>query len=128
RVVGPRYETMDPSASPLLGRERELKQLRLALQAALDGHGSALHVIGDAGIGKSRMVRELRADLPTGVVQVIGRCVSFEVERPYALLARLLRDIVRVPAGHDETAAREVCSACWRGSAQRSIRTTRRCC
>jgi tetratricopeptide (TPR) repeat protein len=66
-----------------------------------------VHLVGDAGIGKSRLVRELRAGSESEVVQVVGRCVSFEVDRPFALLARLIRDVVRVPSGNDEDTARE---------------------
>jgi class 3 adenylate cyclase/tetratricopeptide (TPR) repeat protein len=106
RVLGARFELVSPSANPLVGRQAELQRLRGALEAATRGLGGFVHLVGDAGIGKSRLVRELRGDIPPEIQQVVGRCVSFEVERPYALLARLLRDIVRVPSGQDEAAAR----------------------
>jgi tetratricopeptide (TPR) repeat protein len=51
------------------------------------------------------LIAELRTGLPPDVLQIAGRCVSFEVERPYALLARLLRVVVRVPSGEGEQAA-----------------------
>src|SRR5205807_4119805 len=76
------------------------------MRAAASGQGGFVHLVGDAGIGKSRLVRELRAELAPEVRQVVGRSVSFEVEQPYALLARLLRDVVRVPTGQDQAAAR----------------------
>jgi len=107
RVLGPRYESVDPSAVPLVGRADELAMLREAFDASSSGRGRMVHLEGDAGIGKSRLVRELRAGTGEDVVQVVGRCVSFEVDRPFALLARLIRDVVRVPAGNDELAARE---------------------
>ena len=52
----------DSSANPLdrlalgvfVGRERELEQLRGALDAALDGHGSVVMLFGEPGIGKTR--------------------------------------------------------------------------
>jgi len=107
RVLGARYESVDPSAVPLVGRSNELAQLERALDLARRGHGGMVHVVGDAGIGKSRLVRELRLGMPPEVLQVVGRCVSFEVDRPYALLARLVRDVVRLPPENDENAARE---------------------
>ncbi|HET6316994.1 MAG TPA: adenylate/guanylate cyclase domain-containing protein, partial [Chloroflexota bacterium] len=106
RVLGPRYESIDPSAVPMVGRGAELARLRRAFEAASSGRGSTVHLTGDAGIGKSRLVRELRAATPPDVVQVVGRCVSFEVDRPYALLARLVRDVLRVPSGNAEHEAR----------------------
>jgi adenylate cyclase len=106
RVLGARFELVNPLAMPLVGRQAELQRLRSALEAATRGTGGFVHLVGDAGIGKSRLIRELRGDIPPEIMQVVGRCVSFEVDRPYALLARLLRDIVRVPSGQDEAAAR----------------------
>jgi class 3 adenylate cyclase/tetratricopeptide (TPR) repeat protein len=106
RVLGPRYDNVDPSAVPLIGRAPELARLREALARAAGGRGGLVHLVGDAGIGKSRLVRELRAGLPPETIQVVGRCVSFERDRPYALLARLIRDVVRVTPNNAESESR----------------------
>ena len=106
RVVGQRVEAPTMAEAPLVGRETELDHLTGALHAATQGRGGFVHLVGDAGIGKSRLVRELRARAPSEVIQVTGRCASFELDSPYALLARLLRDVVRVPAGENESEAR----------------------
>jgi len=42
-----------------VGRDAELEQLRRAQQLAGDGHGQVVAVIGEAGVGKSRLVYEL---------------------------------------------------------------------
>jgi hypothetical protein len=42
-----------------VGRDAELAQLRRAQQLAGDGHGQVVAVIGEAGVGKSRLVYEL---------------------------------------------------------------------
>jgi hypothetical protein len=55
------------SANPLdrlargvfVGRERELDQLRAALDAALEGRGSVVMLVGEPGIGKTRTIQEL---------------------------------------------------------------------
>jgi adenylate cyclase len=106
RVLGARYESVDPASMPLVGRASELSTLRQALDEATLGRGRMVHLVGEAGIGKSRLVRELRGGSAPDVIQVVGRCVSFEANRPLALLARLIRDVVRVPTGNDERAAR----------------------
>ncbi|HTD79265.1 MAG TPA: adenylate/guanylate cyclase domain-containing protein, partial [Chloroflexota bacterium] len=106
RVLGQRFEAATMVEAPLVGRQTELDHLSGALDQAVQGQGGFVHLVGEAGIGKSRLVRELRARTPTEVIQVVGRCVSFELDRPYALLARLLRDVVRVPAGENESEAR----------------------
>jgi hypothetical protein len=46
-------------ATPLLGRDRELIELRGALSRAVAGHGKLLLISGEAGIGKTRLVGEL---------------------------------------------------------------------
>jgi predicted ATPase/class 3 adenylate cyclase len=46
-------------SSPLVGREQEMEQLKAALGKLIDGKGSIISVIGEAGIGKSRLTREL---------------------------------------------------------------------
>ena len=42
-----------------VGRDAELGQLRRAQQRAGDGHGQVAAVVGEAGVGKSRLVYEL---------------------------------------------------------------------
>ena len=46
--------------SPLVGRESEMQRLKESLDALSEGHGQVVAVIGDAGIGKSRLVEEAR--------------------------------------------------------------------
>jgi Adenylate and Guanylate cyclase catalytic domain/AAA ATPase domain len=41
-----------------VGRDREVEQLRRAQQLAGDGHGQVVAVVGEAGVGKSRLVYE----------------------------------------------------------------------
>jgi len=42
-----------------VGRDAEMEQLRRALEKAAQGHGQVAAVVGEAGIGKSRLVHEL---------------------------------------------------------------------
>ena len=106
RVLGVRSDSPTAVEPPLVGRSSELSQLVIALEAAGEGRGSAIHLVGDAGIGKSRLVRELRRGAAPGVQLLVGRCVSFENERPYALIARMLRNVVRIALGQEEAVAR----------------------
>src|SRR5438552_1986919 len=48
-------------AAPLVGRDEEMGTLRRAVDEALDGRGQMVALIGEAGLGKSRLTEETRA-------------------------------------------------------------------
>jgi tetratricopeptide (TPR) repeat protein len=77
---------------PLVGREPDLARLDERLESALSGHGRLLVMIGEAGIGKSRLVAEL---LATAMQQqgrvLIGRCYETERILPFAPWVDALR-------------------------------------
>jgi DNA-binding SARP family transcriptional activator len=64
--------------APLVGRETELNQLRLALERALRDRGCGLvTVLGPAGIGKSRLAAEFQAGVEHEATVLTGRCLSY---------------------------------------------------
>ena len=64
--------------SQLIGRQEELNLLELQLMKALEGQGSVVNIIGEAGIGKSRLLAELqqREALMSRVTFLEGRAVA----------------------------------------------------
>jgi predicted ATPase len=58
----------------ILEREQELAALAAAAREAADGAGSVALVFGEAGIGKSVLVRSLRAHLPAEGRLLVGYC------------------------------------------------------
>jgi class 3 adenylate cyclase len=52
------------SGTPFVGRDRELGELRAALDSALEGRGGLVLIAGEAGIGKTRLVQELALHAP----------------------------------------------------------------
>jgi predicted ATPase/class 3 adenylate cyclase len=65
------------SAVPLVGRERELRILREELAQVTAEHRCRLvTVLGDAGVGKSRLVGELESSLDAGELLLRGRCLA----------------------------------------------------
>ncbi len=100
---GLRFE--DASAgprSPLVGRQHELAWLQSLWQGALQGQGHAVLLSGEAGIGKSRMVRELRARLGLAGVQApMLQCSPWHVHAPLHPLREGLRRSLGLRAEQD---------------------------
>ena len=70
--------------TPFVGREDELRRLVEAFARLGDGQTQAVAVVGDAGIGKSRLVYELRGRLAGSSVAFFeGRCSSMMQGLPY---------------------------------------------
>jgi class 3 adenylate cyclase/tetratricopeptide (TPR) repeat protein len=64
--------------TPLCGRDRELSSLRRAFDGARLGRGQVVFVVGEAGIGKSRLVHEFRRQLVDEPhTFFLGLCVSY---------------------------------------------------
>jgi tetratricopeptide (TPR) repeat protein len=55
--------------SPLVGREAEFTTAKESLERLLAGQGSLLGIFGEAGIGKSRLIEEIRRDIPMDRLQ-----------------------------------------------------------
>lgn len=86
---------------PFVGRNRELDLLAGHLDALLEGRGHVVEVVGEPGIGKSRLLLELRAGLPVGVDWVEGHCSATGSDTPYLPIADLLRHLLAVDEGDD---------------------------
>lgn len=60
-TVRNRVELVDPAnLTPLIGRDSEVALLRQRWEQSLEGSGQFVLLLGDAGLGKSRLVREIR--------------------------------------------------------------------
>ncbi|NWG18609.1 MAG: tetratricopeptide repeat protein [Chloroflexi bacterium] len=78
-------------AARLVGRDDELKTLSDALEKAIAGTGSAWLVAGEGGVGKSRLLEELRAlALVRGALVLRGQGAA-ESGSPYLLWRPALR-------------------------------------
>lgn len=68
----------------LIGREREQTTLRMALDAALEGHGRLVLIGGEAGIGKTTLLTWLAAEADARGAQVVsGGCYDLSLTPPY---------------------------------------------
>jgi tetratricopeptide (TPR) repeat protein/DNA-binding CsgD family transcriptional regulator len=75
-----------------VGRQQELNHLEAALAAARTGVGRCVILRGEAGIGKSRLLAEIRGRVvDRGFTILVGRCFEQDMAFPYAPLIDLLR-------------------------------------
>ena len=92
--------------SKLVGRRWEMSAVEGLLDRALGGHGAVVEVVGEPGIGKSRLVREVAAMAAVRDVEVFSAfCESHTSQVPFHAVARLLRAATGVE-GLDGQAAR----------------------
>ena len=96
--------SIERGLTPLVGRHRELTALNQALDRALGGRGNIVSVVGAAGIGKSRLVYELRRSLDEQAVTYLeGRCHPREAQ-PFDLIVQLLQMNFGLEEGEPERA------------------------
>ena len=79
------------SGKPIIGREKDLSFLQEKLEASLHGTGSVVFITGPAGIGKTRLVRELRHHAARRGCQWFGGKYEKSGNPPYSAWVELLQ-------------------------------------
>jgi class 3 adenylate cyclase len=103
--------------SPMVGREADLRTLTGLLDIVRAGRGRSCFLMGEPGIGKSRLLAELRAagttaadatteaDAADRLHWIEGRCVSYGRNLPYHLFIDLVGSAIGLPRAPGGTAA-----------------------
>jgi DNA-binding SARP family transcriptional activator len=76
---------------PFVGRAREIDQLRAIWMRAARGFGTTVFLVGEVGIGKTRLADELRLVAESEGARVLGGATSFPEAFPYQCVAEALR-------------------------------------
>jgi predicted ATPase len=85
-----------------VGRQTELTFLNAALAQAGAGHGQVVAVVGEAGVGKSRLVDEfVQAAHTQGWLVLDSAAVSYGQATPYLPVRDLLRRYCHLEEGED---------------------------
>ncbi len=83
---------MPERTTSFVDRVNEVAALESFVDQAENGHGRAIGIVGEPGIGKSRIIDQVRRGLPLGrFTWVEGRCLSYGTVIPYLLVLDLLR-------------------------------------
>ena len=79
--------------APFIGRHHELALLGDLASRVRAGQGQAVSIVGDPGIGKSRLLHECTQHVaaPAGMAVLEGRCVSYGSNIPYLPVADFIR-------------------------------------
>jgi len=90
-----------------VGREAELEALHRALEQSTAGHGQIVAVVGEAGVGKSRLFHEFKARSQTGCQVLETFSVSHGKAFAYLPLIELLRNYFQIAPQDDKRRCHE---------------------
>ena len=91
-----------------VGRSREIETLREAFAKVESGEGQVIGLVGEAGVGKSRLLLEFRSLLPRdGYTYLEGQCLHYGGLIPYLPILDILRSFLGVKEGESEQVIRD---------------------
>ena len=93
--------------APLIGRNEEFEKIKKILDGLGKGRGHILTLVGEAGLGKSRLIREIKeywtntehGNRPFGALPTrwnMASGMSYETSQPYNMLQKMIRNFIGV--------------------------------
>ena len=98
----------------MVGREAELANLKELTACVAAGMGRAALIVGEPGVGKSRLIMEWKASFEGGEYNlrwIEGHCLSYEQGNAYHLVADLLRSLLDAAPSANEADTRQALQA-----------------
>jgi hypothetical protein len=87
-----------------VGRTREMEALHEALEKVRSGSGQVVGIVGEAGVGKSRLILEMRRLFPREEYGYLeGRCLHYGGSMAYLPLLDILRSYFEIKEGEQES-------------------------
>jgi predicted ATPase len=105
----------DEVHSAMIGRDAQLARLRETFGIVRARQGRVVSILGEPGIGKSRLLAELRAHVAAtdpAAHWLEARCLSYGRGLPYHLVVDLVRSAIGVAATADEPEIRAALETC----------------
>jgi len=96
--------------APMIGRDPQRKRLADLFAVAKAGQGRVAAILGEPGIGKSRLLAELRDEIERSDASarwIEGRCLSYGHTLPYHLLIDVVHSLIGVNSSAGEKDVRE---------------------
>src|SRR5713101_6193339 len=94
--------------TPLVARDRELEQLAQALEHVRKGHGQVMGVVGEAGVGKSRLFWEfIESHRSQDSLILVSSAASYGKATPYLPVIELLKAYFKIEPRDDASKVRE---------------------
>ena len=85
--------------SPIVGRDSEIALLRQRIAELMGGRGGIVSLMGEAGLGKSRLASEVLLRAPENFERLEGRSLSFESAIPFAPFIEIFRKFAGLRPG-----------------------------
>ena len=100
--------SMAKGLTRFVGRENSMGVLIEAYEKVKNGTGQVVGIVGEAGVGKSRLLLEFRHRLPQNAFSYLeGRCIHFGGAMPYLPILDLLRSYFEIGEGEREMILRK---------------------
>jgi len=89
--------------TPFVGRQKELDQLVECYGRAKSGQGQVVGMVGEPGVGKSRLLLQLRSVLPQGEYSYLeGECLHYGEAMAYLPIVNALRTYFDMEEGEPQ--------------------------
>ena len=102
----PRGLAAQSISSPLVGRHSELAAIKTCVNRLIDGYGGIISVIGEAGLGKSRLMAEIRRHFESeNLLWLEGRALSYGQKMSYWPFREILWQYAGIAEDDDDAEA-----------------------
>lgn len=106
-ATGTRGQARAGSVVPLVGRDQEMQLLDATLESVRAGRRAIVNLVGEPGMGKSRIVEEVKARAQD-YAAFDTACEQYESSTPYFPMRRLLRSVLRIAQNADPAFAAQL--------------------